>query len=115
MKTVTVPLHMFPNLRIRVMVFSKPDEYIYWRKKNWEDIRESYCTASCLGYQRTRTNYDVDIVMLKSADKCPKATLVHEIVHAAQFISENYKIKDVEFDAYLVGYIFQTCLKKKLV
>jgi len=115
MKTVLVPFPLLDNLRIRVMVFTKADEYIEWRKKHWDDQKEKYPAASCLGWQRGPLNYDVDIVMMKPAIRHPKSALVHEAVHAVQFVCENYAIKDVEFSAYLTEYIVKVCMKKGIV
>ena len=39
--------------------------------------------------------------------------LVHECVHAAQFIAKHYEIRDDEFDAYLVDTLVHEVLKRK--
>lgn len=117
MKTCVVPFPMLRNLRIRVVTFTNCDKYIEWRRRNWDDQRNGYPSASCLGWQRDPTHYDVDIVMFLPGIKKEhrKCDLTHEIVHAVQFIFENYGFKDEELQAYLTEYIFQYCLAKKVV
>ena len=45
MKTCVVPYPMLRNLRIRVVIFTDVDEYIEWRKRNWDDQRKGYPCA----------------------------------------------------------------------
>ena len=117
MKTCVVPYPMLRNLRIRVVTFTDVDEYIEWRKRNWDDQRNGYPSASCLGWQRTPKRFDVDICLyLKGFDRKYRiSALTHEVVHAVQFIFENYDFKDDELQAYLTEYILQYCLDKKVV
>ena len=115
MKTCVVPFPMLRNLRIRVVTFTNSDRYVEWRRRSWDDQRNGYPSASCRGWQRDPLHYDVDIVMFTPGIKNKKSVLAHEVVHAVQFIFENYGFKDEELQAYLTEYILQYCLDRKVV
>lgn len=102
---------------MRVRTFTDPEAYIELRQK-WGDVKESYSGACCYeGDSNDGLHYEVDILLVanRKNKKIAAKTLVHEAVHAVQFICEQYGISDYEFEAYAVAYIVEFVVDRGII
>lgn len=113
MKICRIPFPMFVNLSLTVFTFREQDGYVNCRRKRWGNYQDSYTGAGCWSGRRGG-KFCVEIALYipkRNKVEDPK-TLLHECLHAVQFIGENYGIKDPEFDAYFLEYIWGYAQKR---
>ena len=95
---IEIPLQMFKGARVYVNFDHEGQGGAYCRA--YEDKSHFYYVK--MGFDLNYIDPGRFIVFL-----------VHECVHAVQFISKHYEIRDDEFDAYLVDMLVDEVLRRK--